>query len=314
MTENISARSNYSVDDVAQPKRVGISAGASTPVFKIPWTVRVIAEIDKAAADNGVVLGAVGAADGKAYLQDDGGVFADDTTDANDAGTADVDIVAATPAAEDAVYWASDDPFCGLEHIISTAGTASDITAVWEYYNGTAWVEFSDVLDGAASSGDPWQAAAGTVYTTWTVPSDWTKTTVNSMGPYFWARWRITVMTTDYTTEPVMSRSRPLPIVTSTSGNQGLRAPATGVIDAIDVMVNDTSGTGDTEVQLLNLTRGTAMRFDITAQLTADTGVENVTPDTEFYVETGDLIVVQNVGTQPASNTFNDVIFIFHIT
>jgi hypothetical protein len=55
-------------------------------------------------------------------LYDDGGVFTDDTTDANDAGAGDVDLIPATEAENDAFYIGHHAPFGQVGFDLGTAG------------------------------------------------------------------------------------------------------------------------------------------------------------------------------------------------
>lgn len=115
-------------------------------------------------------------------IQDDGGLYTDDTTDIQDAGTNDVPIVGATLVAGDAIYFghATAQP-ASLKIIINTAGVYTTTTFTWKYWNGTAWTLLAGISDGTSS----FQAAAATVSVTWTAPTDWVKNTVDNQLAYW---------------------------------------------------------------------------------------------------------------------------------
>lgn len=121
-----------------------------------------------------------------AAVGDDGTVFTDYTTAANNATVGDVVLLPAVPVADDAFYIGLAVPFGSLSIAISTAGVGG--TVVWEYYNGTSWVSLSDVEDNTVG----FTAAPATVITAWTPPSDWATTSVNSQGPFYYVRARVT--------------------------------------------------------------------------------------------------------------------------
>ncbi len=131
---------------------------------------------------------------------DDGGVFTDETADANSDATADIFLLPATPAVNDAFYFATTaGEFTSVIINISTAG-AGTWTLTWEYYNGSAWVTLPSVTDGTTNY------RAGTGYQTarWQVPTDWASTTVNSVSAK-WVRARVSAYTS-ITTRPVATR------------------------------------------------------------------------------------------------------------
>jgi len=72
----------------------------------------------------------------KAFL-DDGGVFTDYTTEFNDNGINDVQLIPTSEVMNDAFYFGYVNKFNGLTLNIGTAGVGN--TIVWEYWNGSAW-------------------------------------------------------------------------------------------------------------------------------------------------------------------------------
>ncbi len=119
-----------------------------------------------------------------AAISDDGGVMTDETTDANNAATNDVVLVPASPAVNDAFYLGFHDPFKQVKINVSTVATDGVVT--WEYWNGSGWSAFSSVTDGTNSF-----KTSGTNTVKFTVPSDWATTTVNSQGPFYYIRARV---------------------------------------------------------------------------------------------------------------------------
>lgn len=168
---------------------------------------------DKGGGANGVLVGALTAtAVTKAIVRtvsadvacalDDGGLYAGDTTDCNDVGTADIAFTAATPADDDAFYIGRvGKKFSSIDITISTAGNGT-WTVDWEYWDGDSWAALADVVDGTTA----WEAAAGVVVVSFTQPVDWAANTVDSVLAY-WVRSVID----DYsatTTAPVGSAVR----------------------------------------------------------------------------------------------------------
>ena len=121
-----------------------------------------------------------------AAIMDDGGAFTDETTDANDSGgSGDVNLLPATPVANDAFYFGSDYQFNKITIDITTSGGATTVLA-WEYYNGSSWASVT-VADGTDNFNN-----VGMCRVTFTEPGTWSTTTVNSQGPYYYIRARVT--------------------------------------------------------------------------------------------------------------------------
>jgi hypothetical protein len=127
---------------------------------------------------------------------DDGGAFTDYTTASNNSTTADVFFVPATPAVNDAWYVGSDTPFTDAFIKFSTQGVGT-WTITWEYYNGS-WTALTGVTDNTTGF------KAVTTYpvnVTWTMPTDWTTVSINSVTKYY-VRGRVSAYTA-ITTRPV---------------------------------------------------------------------------------------------------------------
>jgi hypothetical protein len=133
-----------------------------------------------------------------AVQYDNGTGYTDLTTEANNATVADVPITPATPAIGDRFYVGMPYPFAGLSFYLSTIAASG--AGIWEYYNGTTetWVDLSatDNTDDFHPSG-----GAGKSYAvSWDVPAGWEASTVNSQGPFYYIRYRVT---TAHDTQPV---------------------------------------------------------------------------------------------------------------
>ena len=140
-----------------------------------------------------------------AAILDDGGVFADHTADAKDPtdgadlGTADdVDMLPATPAVNDAFYFGDTDHFETVSIDLTTAGVGT-WTLTFEYWDGSAWSTLT-VTDNTSGF------TTGKLKTiTFTKPTDWATTTVNSQGPFYYVRARVSAFTS-VTTQPTATK------------------------------------------------------------------------------------------------------------
>lgn len=121
-----------------------------------------------------------------AGIQEDssGSSFIDETTDLNDAGASDVALFPAGAGLNDAFYFGLGDRFPLVTMNVGTVGTGTYLV-FWEYWNGTSWTALSDVVDGTTAF-----KTTGTNDVTFTVPSNWATTTINSQGPFFYVRAR----------------------------------------------------------------------------------------------------------------------------
>ncbi len=156
-------------------------------------------------------------------IVDDGGVQTDETVDVNDAGT--LDFTLPTAALNDAFYIGANYQFPGVRLDVGTAATGV-FTLTWEYYNGSGWTDIS------ATDGTSGYTVSGVNNVTWTMPSNWATTTVNSQGPFYFIRGRISAATSgvDGTgdqawiikyTPDVLWPSGSAPIVTTTLTTDG---------------------------------------------------------------------------------------------
>ncbi len=131
-----------------------------------------------------------------AAVSDDGGAMATDTTDANSTTANDMELVPAAPAVNDAYYYGCLNKFELLRINIGTNGSATwDIE--WEYYNGSTWATLPGLSDGTTN----FTAGTGNRDVTFTVPTDWATTSINSITAY-WVRSRV-ISFTSLTTRPL---------------------------------------------------------------------------------------------------------------
>lgn len=134
--------------------------------------------------------------------QDDGGVFATDSTDILDAGADDVPIFPATPAQDDAIYIGlARARFNKIKNVVAGQdGVYSASTPTLEYYNGSAWTALT-YTDGMSLLTD---LSAGTEIT-FDTPADWEPVEIDSVTAY-WIRIREAHASPSFTTVPAFSQ------------------------------------------------------------------------------------------------------------
>ena len=135
--------------------------------------------------------------------------------------------LSAAPAINDAFYFAGLNVFEEVEIKISTVGATYVIT--WEYYNGATWSSLTVVDPSSSFTLTGWKKI------TFTAPNNWATTTINSQGPYYYIRARVT---TGGGTQPIAeeitlnSTVKYLPFtVNGTIGATGLTSTAVWVED-----------------------------------------------------------------------------------
>ena len=120
------------------------------------------------------------------FYNADTDTWTDETTDINESTVDDVYLPPQQATTEgDAIYFGSDYQFSKIRINVSTAGSYSDITIVWEYWNGSSWATLS-VTDNTNGF-----TVAGTNEVSFTPPTDWAKTTIQGTTAY-WVRARAT--------------------------------------------------------------------------------------------------------------------------
>jgi hypothetical protein len=136
-----------------------------------------------------------------AAILDDGGVYTDDTTDANDAGANDVPICTNPPVANDAFYIGFTAQLTVIKINVGTASANGDETYVWEYYDGDSWESLEDLVDDTTDF-----TVTGSNFVSWTLPPDWSPTTINSQGPFYYIRIRIGAYSAGMTQNPLVTQ------------------------------------------------------------------------------------------------------------
>ena len=124
----------------------------------------------------------------KGAAQDDGGVFTNYTPEAQSSATNDVILLPAVPVADDAFYFGFDIP-AGMATVDVDQAGVGTWAVTWEYYNGSSWTALSGVDDRTSAF-----SVLGRNIVTWTVPADWSTTTIVSISAY-WVRARVSSFT-----------------------------------------------------------------------------------------------------------------------
>ena len=126
-----------------------------------------------------------------AAIEDDGGVFTDQTADAQDTGNNDVDVFSSN-AIGDAFYIGGHDTFAGLT-INGPSTNGGTGVGVWEYWNGSSWATLTTTLDDSnVLQSLPILSFNPADEVRWDPPVDWATTTVNGQGPFYYVRARVT--------------------------------------------------------------------------------------------------------------------------
>jgi hypothetical protein len=160
-----------------------------------------------------------------AAIAEDGGVFTDETAEASSNSTADMTLLPTGGAAvNDAYYFAHNEEFPRLKLDISTAFAGTSLTITWEYWNGSAWTALSGVSDGTNGL-----LNTGPNIVSWTVPGNWATTSVNSQGPLYYVRYRVTAVS-GQTTDP-LGRKCALDVTRYLPYRRARTVTATGITD-----------------------------------------------------------------------------------
>lgn len=230
------------------------------------------------AANRGTLAGSGFAGDASKVWQFDTGTtaYVDQTSGFNDATDANCTPFPATAAIGDAHYVCRQSgTFSQItyDYANGTAGIAGVVA--WEYWNGTAWTALAGVTDATAGFTT---AVADGLAVTWTVPTDWARTSVNGVSGY-WVRARVT---TGYTTDPVLDQgfvdadnvtgftggewvqvkvdTDATRIVTFTAADQ----TAANCIDRINAVLGQTIGVANgTQIDLQSAVRGSDGRIEV---------------------------------------------------
>jgi hypothetical protein len=166
-----------------------LSASATSDSFVLLTDSYATDSAGTVAAFTGITVGESVALAGA--VADDGGSQTVETTAANNGTANDMNLVAASGAlaVNDAYYFAGSYKFAKLSINIGTAGSGV-WENTWEYYNGS-WTALSGVAESHTNAKHFRPASSGSKYVSWTMPSDWVSTTVQSISGY-WVRARVT--------------------------------------------------------------------------------------------------------------------------
>jgi hypothetical protein len=162
-----------------------------------------------------------------------GTAFTDETTNNNSAATNDITLLPASPTTNDAYYWGHSEKFNQLKLEVSTAADSGFATLTWEYWNGSSWASLPNISDGTNNYENE-----GINTVSWTDPTGWATTSVNSQGPYYYVRARQNSLSVGLTQpkgrKVKLDVTRYLPFTqNNTITNSGLDALAVWIEDTI---------------------------------------------------------------------------------
>lgn len=150
-----------------------------------------------------------------------GTVFLDQTSEFNDIAVANLLPFEASAVIADVFVVGMDVQFgqITLDNTGGTAGVAGVV--IWEYFNGTAFVALSGVVDGTTSFT---AAPSSGQVVTWTIPTDWVTTALNGVTKFYvQARIAATVFTTDPVYDSGFVQGTDLSQITRQDGSTGIK-------------------------------------------------------------------------------------------
>lgn len=172
-------------------------------------------------------------------LQDNGGSFTDETTDANDAGTNDVAPFPDPAAEDDAFYIGAADQFTGIKFDIGTQGSTV-LTVTWEYYDGVdadGWATLTFMRQDVAD----FDEATGLHWNTFDPPSGWIETVVDGTRAYY-VRARVSAFTST-TTQALLDEASVTTLGTDTAKQVTIRADSDETEDVWCIPLRDAGAT-----------------------------------------------------------------------
>lgn len=166
----------------------------------------------------------------------DGSAYTDNITEAGtSSGTAFSVYADATPDVNDAIYFGLGFKFLGVIHRLQTLGVNGGSLAVtWEYYNGSTWASLTTT---ASVTGADLFTASGKV--TWTMPSAWATTSVNSSGDMYFVRARMSAGS--YSTAPSLWEVFPDPdgVINTEISLRGVDVDRSGKLTFLNFTIPD---------------------------------------------------------------------------
>lgn len=276
--------------------------------FKFPFTLFANGDVDarEGLGADGVIFGKFTTANYVAYAleYDDSAAtdseYSDVTADLNATGTEEV---FTDDQVNDALYLGEDYPFAGLLIDMGTAGTdlGGGPTVAIEYWNGTAWTAFSELIDDSAGL----TAGTSNYVVSWKMPTDWAKTDVGdaqaSFSDKYWARIRVT--TAQYDVEPVIASVSVFSVVAA----DGITIPFNGYLESVYMTADTEADDDDMDFNIINISSGefTTVLLDDDSRVEAS----DVAATKGLYFKKGQKMLVQ--ATTTASTELANVNFVF---
>ncbi len=136
--------------------------------------------------------------------QDDNGSYTNILTNWNNDTTATAIFPTTEVVDQDGHIFGYSEQFTSVEFEISTAGVAGAVT--FQYWNGTAWTDLSNVVDGTNSfTATASEGAYDRYRVTWDLPGDWATRQLSAEGQQYYIRANIDTV---YTTNPQIQQGR----------------------------------------------------------------------------------------------------------
>lgn len=250
----------------------------------------------------------------------------DYTTAANNGTANDINLFRAAPAVNDAFYVGYSGTFSSIFFNIGTAGSGT-WTLTWEYWNGTVWNALT-VIDSTGSL-----KISGTNAVTFAIPNDWQTLFVNSQGPFYYVRARISAFTSVsvvplgtqiWITTPATSIDDALLAYIQTDGSKNILS-SLSVPNQSKLVVNTLTVSGATKNNSIGTTSTTNLIFtldsgELGAGVSGGTGASGLQIHrgsltdyqflfTELPIKVlqagiiGSLLTIPRMKTNPASNS-----------
>ncbi|MGB5286937.1 MAG: hypothetical protein WBN42_00465 [Ignavibacteriaceae bacterium] len=231
---------------------------------------------------------------GQGYVVASAATWTDATTDINDAGAGDVELMSLNPVVGDGLYVVHTEKFCALKLTYSQAAVGT-FTITPKYWNGTAYVAITTYDDDTAG----YITAAGTEYIHFVPPANWAANTAAN-GPDGNAGYTIVLEVTAFTsmtTQPLGTQAWVLPLKT---GADGIAVPNGGSISTVQMQAQTKSGTAaDSTFLLVNVSNGTADDFTWTKGDPTDSDTVSLT------VSAGNKLAIVQI-TEDGTTEFAD--------
>ncbi len=235
-----------------------------------------------------------------AAISEDGGVFTNETTAANNDTTNDVTLMPTPTAVNDRFYVGYSDTFDEVEINVSTAG-AGTYTLTWEYSRGSGDWGSLTVTDDTSSF-----KTSGINTVSFTPPDDWRTDTVNSQGPFYYIR--AVKGSGTQTTQPLGQRLYidPGRIAQQTVETQShsVTGFATTTTTRLPIKLRTVLYGYDFEQRILNITEATSQDFFPAVNANIVDSLSTVTARTGITIShAGDSVTLDGTGISPVNTT-----------